>query len=305
MKKISVVIPCFNSENTLPHVFEELSAILINNQYNYEIVLVNDCSSDNTWQEIIRLHSLHPNIIGINLSKNFGQASAMLAGYSFVSGDVVVHCDDDGQTPLNVLVNLLKKLDEGFDIVFAEYDKSSRNLFQSFASSVNNIMASVLLGKPKGITLDSFWVCRRSIANVMSNSENPTPYLAGYMLSATSKIGTVPAIHRSRLVGKSNYNLPKLINLWLSGFTGFSVLPLRLAALWGLLVSFMAFVFMLAMIYKKLANPSMPVGYVSILAVIIFMTGNILLAIGLVGEYVGRCFLILNKKPQYVIKDII
>jgi polyisoprenyl-phosphate glycosyltransferase len=305
MKKISVVIPCFNSENTLSSVLDELSGILIRHQYNYEIILVNDCSSDNTWEEIIRLHNLLPNIVGVNLSKNFGQASAMLAGYSFLSGDVVVHCDDDGQTPLNVLVDLLKKLDEGFDIVFAEYDKSSRNWFQRFASSVNNMMASALLGKPKDITLDSFWVCRRNIADVMSSSENPTPYLAGYILSATSKIGTVPATHRSRLFGKSNYNLTKLINLWLSGFTGFSVLPLRLAALWGLLVSFMAFLFMLGMIFKKLVNPDMPVGYVSTLVIIIFMSGNILLAVGLVGEYVGRCFLILNKKPQYVIKEII
>lgn len=166
-------------------------------------------------------------------------------------------------------------------------------------------MAAVLLGKPDDLVLDSFWACRMSIINVMRSSENPTPYLAGYILSATSKIGTVSAKQRPRLVGRSNYTLPKLINLWLSGFTGFSVLPLRLAALWGLTVSFFAFLFMLGMIYRKIVNPDMPVGYVSTLAIIIFMSGNILLALGLVGEYIGRCFLILNKKPQYVIKDII
>lgn len=305
MNKISVVIPCYNSENTLHDVVCETIRTLdgLTDFSCYEIILVNDYSKDFTFNTIRDLCNNNKKIIGINLSKNFGQPSATLAGFSVASGDVIVYSDDDGQTPINELPKLLNKLNEGFDMVFAKFTEYKLSPLQKLGSKINNSMSSYLIGKPKHIHMGSFYVCKNFIIKESLKCNNPFPYLAGIVLGITMNMASVPTSHRKRTHGKSNYTIKKLTSLWLNGFTAFSVKPLRIASIVGFLTALIGFIFIIAIIYNKIKYPTVPAGYSSIISAIFFIGGMIMLMLGLIGEYVGRIYLNINKKPQYVIKE--
>ncbi len=275
------------------------------NQYDYEIILVNDCSLDNTMDEIKSLCSNNPQIIGLNLSKNFRQPSAMLAGYSVATGDYVIHSDDDGQTPIDQLPALLEKIQEGYDMVCAKYVVKRNSFVQNLGTKINNLMAYYLIDKPKDLHFSNFWVCKRFIINEMLKSENPYPYLAGMILGVTRNIGTAPAIQRERITGKTNYTFSKMVSLWLNGFTAFSIKPLRIASIVGFVISFLSFAFIISIFINKMNHPNIPLGYSSIMSAIAFVGGLIMIMLGLIGEYIGRIYININKKPQFVVKEYI
>ena len=304
MQKISFVIPCYNSEASLASTVREIVIVCESlTGYSYEIVLVNDGSKDNTFNVIEKLCSSNKKIKGINLSKNFGQANATLAGLGNVSGDFIVYSDDDGQTPVDELEKLLDKMHEGFDVVFARFSEKKNSYFQNFGTSLNNFMAKILIGKPDHLHMGNFWVSRKFIIDEIIKNSNPFPYIGGLFLKTTANIGQVPTSHRKRQTGNSNYTLKKMISLWLNGFTAFSVMPLRGAAIIGFLNASVGFVYAIYIIISKIIYPNIPVGYSSIMSAILFIGGMIMFMLGLIGEYVGRIYLNINKIPQYVIKE--
>lgn len=308
-EKISFVIPCYNSTNTIAKVVEEIKNVMNDsmNRYDYEIVLVNDGSPDGTtFDEIERIVKTEKCIIGINLSKNFGQPSAVMAALNNTSGDYVVCGDDDGQTPFDELPKLFEKLDEGYDLVEANYAiREKRSLFRRFGTAVNEGMATWLIAKPKGLELTTYWVTRRFVVNEMIAYPNPYPYLGGLMLRTTQKACNVDVSHRERLSGKSGYSLKKMIELWLNGFTSFSIKPLRMMFFIGMIIAVLGFICGIFVVINKIIDPTVSAGYSSIMAVNLFMFGLQLFFMGLIGEYVGRIFISLNRSPQYVIKDFI
>lgn len=306
MKKISFVIPCYNSELSLETVVKEIKGVIsTRKEYDYEIILVNDCSSDNTIQVIKKLCSDDKKMKGINLSRNFGQPSATLAGLSIVEGDIVAYSDDDGQTPINELFKLIDKLEEGFDIVFGKFKEKKNSLLQNIGSKLNDIMASYLIGKPRNLHFGNFWVCKKYIATESIPCKNPYPYLGGIFLNITKNMTCVPTHHRKRLVGKTTYTFKKMVSLWLNGFTAFSVKPLRIASTIGLITALMGFIFMVNIIANKILHPLIPLGYSSIMSVLLFIGGLIMIMLGLIGEYVGRIYMNINNNPQYIIKEFI
>jgi glycosyltransferase involved in cell wall biosynthesis len=304
MDKLSFVIPCYNSESSLGIVVDEILLTMQNlRTYDYEIILVNDDSIDNTMGIIKKICKQNTKVIGLNLSKNFRQPSAMLAGYSVASGDYVIHSDDDGQTPIDQLPELLNKLNEGFDMVCAKYDIKQNSFVQNLGTRINNLMAYYLIEKPKDLHFSNFWICKRFIIEEIIKSENPYPYLTGMILGVTRNIGTAAAIQRKRLTGKTNYTFSKMVSLWLNGFTAFSIKPLRIASLLGLIISLLSFAFMLSIILNKINHPNIPLGYSSIMCAIAFIGGLVMIMLGLIGEYIGRIYININKKPQFVIKE--
>lgn len=304
MKKLSFVIPCYNSEKTIGKVTDEIIQIVTDiNKYDYEIILVNDFSKDNTLSVIRRLCDKNEKIKGLSLAKNFGQPSATLAGCEISSGEIIVYSDDDGQTPLDELYSLLSKLEEGYDVVFADFSVKKSNFFHNIGSRINNKMAEVLLRKPKGLYMGSFWVCESFVVKNAILCNNPFPYLAGIFLSITRNMTSVPTSHRVRLEGKSNYTLKKMISLWLNGFTAFSIMPLRIASLIGLITSLSGFLYIIIIFYHKFKYPTIPTGYSSIMSAILFIGGMIMVMLGLLGEYIGRIYININNTPQYVIKE--
>lgn len=304
MKKFSFVIACYNSSKSLKGVVEEITSTMTQRkEIEFEIILVNDFSIDNTYEVITDLCQADTRIKGISLAKNFGQQPAMLAGFSHVTGDTVIYCDDDGQSPVVNLFELTDVLDQGRDMVWSKYKENNNALLKGLGSKVNDTMVKFFLKKPDDLYFGNFWVAKRFVIDEAVKCKNPFPYLGGLFLKITTNMTNVVLVQRNRVHGKTNYSLKKLMSIWLNGFTGFSVLPLRIALIMGLGISFIAMMLIIYLIYFKLTNPSVPVGYSSILSAILFMGGVTMILLGLLGEYIGRIYININAVPQYVIKQ--
>lgn len=308
MKKISFVIPCYGSEKTIEFVINEIVEVVEEkaNEYDYEIIAINDCSPDNVLSVLIRLANSSKKIKVIDFAKNFGKHAGVLAGFKFASGDYIVGLDDDGQCPVNHLWELLEPIiNNKSDYSMAGYNKVKQSVFKNIGSTINSLMSHILLKKPKNLYFSNFYAMKKYIAKEMIRYNNPYPYLEGLTLRTTDSFAIVPMEERERYEGNGNFTLHKSISLWLNGFTAFSVKPLRISSIIGILCSFIGFIFGLAVIIKKLINPLIVIGYSSIMATLLFVGGIIMLMLGLIGEYIGRIYISINNSPQYVIKDII
>lgn len=305
-KLVSFVIPCYRSEQTIGGVVEEINSTMADlPQYTYEIILVNDASPDNTFETIRDLCQKQSNICGINLAKNFGQHAALMAGFHYMHGEIVVCLDDDGQTPANEVDKLLNGIEEGADVVYARYTTKQHSAFRNFGSKVNELMTRVMLGKPKELYISSYFAAKRFVVEEMTRYQNPYPYVIGLVLRSTKKIINVEVTHREREVGTSGYTIGKLLNLWFNGFTAFSVKPLRLATVMGIISACAGFLYGIYTVIKKFINPDVMVGFSALMAAIVFFGGLILLMLGIIGEYIGRIYISLNNSPQFVIRESI
>lgn len=306
-KLLSFVIPCYRSQNTILKVVDEIErTVKTRDGYDYEIILVNDCSPDNVWSVIADLARRNSRVTAINLAKNFGQHSALLAGYNHCSGDYVISLDDDGQTPADELYKLVDKLEEGFDVVYASYGEVHQNIIRrlgsNFTKAMSDYMFDIKGDKNHG---SSYYIAKKFIIDEMIKYKNPYPYMGGLILRVTRNIGFVFVTHRDRLEGRSGYSLKGLINLWLNGFTAFSVKPLRIGSYVGFISSILGILYAIYIIIKKLfINPDLQTGWSSIISVVMIIGGIIMLMLGLIGEYIGRIYICINNSPQYVIKEI-
>lgn len=302
--KYSFVIPCYQSGHTIKAVLNELLEELKRiNIDEYEIILINDCSPDNVWDIILELSSLYTCVRGISLAKNFGQHAALLAGYARCNGDIIVSLDDDGQAPINELYKLLNELEQGYDVVYAQYQKEKQNIFRRMGSRFNAFTVRIMLDAPQGIKSNSFYVARRFVIDEIIRYDNPYPYLPGLIYRSTWKIGAVTTVHRDRKTGSSGYSLHKLISLWLNGVTTFSVKPLEVGIWFGISFFVLGLVGSLSVVINKLCHPDAALGWSSLMSAILLIGGVILLMLGLIGEYIGRIYICLNKSPQYVVRE--
>ena len=305
-ESISFILPCYNSTNTLRAVVDEIEGMMEENlsDYEFEIICVNDCSPDKTtYSKIKEIASEDIHVKGLSLARNFGQPSAVMAGMHYATGDYIVCGDDDGQTPFNEFPKLFEKIREGYDIVEANYAiREKRSLFRKFGTFMNEEMANCLINKPSGLVLTTYWCIRRFIAQEMLKYENPYPYLGGLILRCSKNACNVMVTHRERLSGKSGYSIKKMLSLWTNGFTNFSVKPLRVATISGMVLCFISFCFTAFTIVQKFVG-DVPSGYPTIICLMLFGFGINFVFLGLIGEYVGRIFISLNCAPQFLVKE--
>lgn len=307
MCDISFVIPCYRSEKNIEAVIAEIeNTMQKRSDILYEIVLVNDCSPDNTWKTISGIALENDKVTAINLAKNFGQHSALMAGYTQTKGDIVVSLDDDGQTPVSDVFLLLDALDENTDVVYASYIEDHQNLFRrlgsDFAQKVNKIMLGIKEDLPKG---SSFFVMKRYVVDEILKYKHSYPFIFGLVLRSTRKVKMVPVEHRDRLSGKSGYSLRKLVSLWLNGFTSFSVLPLEIGAYIGSFFAVVGFIVAIVTVIRKIVMPDIQAGWSSVFSALMVVGGILMIMLGLIGEYVGRIYISINNSPQFVIRDIV
>ncbi len=301
---ISFVIPCYRSATTLPNVVKEIhETFMDHDRFEYEIILVNDCSPDNTYDVIKDIVEKSNNIIGIDMTKNFGQHAALIAGMREASGDYIICLDDDGQTPASETPKLINKLEEGFDVVYALYEHKQHSGFRNWGSRLNSAMNVWLLQKPKDLFISSFFIARRFIIDEIIRYTNPYPYMMGLVLQSTRNITCVPVEHRQRDSGESGYTLKKLFHLWVNGLTAFSVKPLRVASVMGLLLAIAGLFYAVYAVINKFCNPAAPMGWTTLVILLLLLGGFILAVLGLIGEYIGRIYISLNNSPQYVIRE--
>lgn len=301
MGKVSIVIPCYCSSATLPRVITRISNTMQDN--DYEIILINDCSSDDTFKTIIALAESNRHILGIDLAKNFGQHAALMAGFHYATGDRIICLDDDGQTPPEGIPSLLDAIENDYDVAYARYSKKKHSLFRNFGSKVNDFMARKLIGKPQDLFLSSFFAMKRYIMDEILQYENPFVYLPGLVLRSTDHVCNVDIEHHERLVGTSGYTFGKLIKLWLNGFTAFSIKPLRIADFLGCVVAGMGFLYLIYTLVMYFIRPGQVAGWNSLMAVLLILGGSIMLMLGMIGEYLGRTYISINKAPQFVIRE--
>ena len=305
MSKVSFVIPCYRSSKTIGGVVNEIESTMAQLAYEYEIILVNDSSPDDTFAVISALAEADGHITAVDLAKNFGQHAALMCGIRHSSGDILVCLDDDGQTPADEASKLLEKIEAGYDVVYASYDHKQHSGFRNFGSRVNAWMTEIMLGKPKELSLTSYFAAKRFIADEMLRYENCFPYVMGLVLRSTKNICNVPVNHRSREQGQSGYTLGKLLSLWMNGFTSFSIKPLRIATYFGALTAVAGFIYALIIVIRHFAVGMAPLGWSSTTALLLILGGVILLVLGLIGEYIGRIFMCVNASPQYVERIVV
>ena len=306
MKKISFVIPCYGSEETIEPVINEIEECVgQRREYDYEIIAVNDCSPDNVLSVLKDIARRDKKVKVIDLAKNFGKHSAVMAGFSVVKGDYIVCLDDDGQCPMDRLWDLLDPvIDGGYDFSMAKYGVKKQSGFKNFGSAVNSLMTQILIDKPKELHFSNFKAMKRFVVDEMLKYNNPYPYLEGLTLRTTRNILTVPMDERNRIAGEGHFTFKKSIALWMNGFTAFSVKPLRISTFFGIICAILGFLFGLFVIIRKIVHPNIAMGYSSTMAVILFIGGIIMLMLGLIGEYLGRIYISLNNSPQFVIREI-
>lgn len=299
--KLSVIIPCYNSELFLEKTVAEVEDAI--KGIPHEIVLIDDSSSDSTYKIIEKLTGEYKNITGINMARNFGQHAALMAGFSHVSGEIVLCMDDDGQTPASEIHKLIDALSEDVDVVYAEYETKKHAWYRNLGSRLNAKMTEWLLDKPKDLYVSSFFVAKRYVIEEILKYRNSFPYIIGLVLRTTRNVSNVRVKHKEREIGISGYSLTKLIGLWMNGFTAFSIKPLRIADFLGAFFAFIGFFSAIVLIIRRIIiGYSAVEGWYSLIAVILLVGGLLMLVLGMTGEYIGRTYLCINEAPQYVIR---
>ena len=306
MKKLSFTIPCYGSALTIRDVISEIHLKMSERpELSYEIITVNDCSPDNVLDVLRSIAASDHSVKVIDLAKNGGKHAALMAAYNHSSGDTVINIDDDGQCPLDKLWELTAPVENGYDIAIARYPKKKQSAFKNFGSSINSLMARHLISKPKDLCLSNFSAVKKFVIDEMLNYKNAYPYIDGLFLRTTSKIINVDMEERDRAAGTGNYTLKKSLALWFNGFTAFSVKPLRLATVLGLLCALIGFLAGIYVVVRKIIHPEILMGYSSLMAIQLFIGGMIMMMLGLIGEYIGRIYISINNSPQFVIREII
>ncbi len=301
--ELSVVIPVFNGSGTIEEVVDGLHAVLTSALF--EVVLVNDGSTDESETICQKLVAKYPRSVSfIQLARNFGEHSAVLAGLRRTIGAFVATLDDDGQNPPDQLLVLLDCVrNHGYDVVYGRYRSKQHSWFRNVGSWFTNAVACVMLQKPRGLYLSSFKIMSRLVVDALVTYQAPFPYLDGMILETTQRIGQVDVEHRERKTGRSGYTLRKLFRLWTNMFLGYSIAPLRWATMAGLGTSVLSALFLVWTVFDRLyINPGVTIGVPTVLVCVTFFTGVQLFVMGVVGEYVGRVFLHLNGKPQVIVR---
>lgn len=301
--KISIIIPVYNGGQSIGRLTDELIAQL-SPILKIEIVLINDCSQDNSEEECIRLAKKYSKIICFySLAINSGEHNAVMAGLNKATGDFAVVMDDDFQNPVSEVTKLITYMvNNHYDVVYTFYADKKHSFLRNLGSQFNDKVANLMLKKPRNLYLSSFKIINRFLINEIIKYNLPFTYIDGLILRSTSNIGKIEVAHEARQTGKSNYTLVKLISLWLNMFTNFSVMPLRLAIIQGFIFSIVGFAIGIYAFIEKIYNPNVPSGYTSLIVIISVYAGIQLIAIGMVGEYLGRVFMAQNKKPQFTIR---
>lgn len=304
--RLSIVIPVYGSELVLPELvlqIENVMAGLADIRGDYEIIFVCDRSPDNSWRVIQSLASTHPLIRGILLRMNAGQHNALMAGFAAARGKIIVTMDDDLQHSPADIPKLLLEIQRGSDVAYARFKNRNHALWKVAGSRLNNLVAGYLMEKPSDLYLSPFRALTAAIRDDILRYRGPYVYVDGLILSVTRNISSIDVDHHERYAGDSRYGLRKSLSLWLKMATSFSIVPLRLTSLLGLLFAGLGFLLAFLLIIQKFTLNIMPVGWSSLIVTVLIIGGVQLLALGMLGEYLGRVLLTINSRPQYVIAE--
>lgn len=303
MRTLSIVVPVYGSEKILPELVAQVDRVMKEEQWEYELIFVCDQSPDQSWTVIQRLSMENGSVRGILLRMNAGQHNALMAGLSQANGEIIITMDDDLQHAPTDIPSLVKTVENGSDVAYANFKSRKHPLWKILGSRLNNAVAGYLMKKPSELYLSPFRAFKAVIRDEILKYRGPYVYVDGLILSVTRNIATVDVNHHDRFAGDSRYGLKKSISLWLKMATSFSIIPLRITSLVGVLFAGLGFLLAILLIIQKFTLNMMPVGWSSLIVAILIIGGVQLLALGMIGEYLGRLLLTINARPQYVISE--
>jgi len=302
---LTFVIPLYRSSETIANVVRDIEGLDVPG--GHEIILVHDGSDDATSVVCRRLVAdARVPITLIEHARNYGEHNAVLTGWRHARGAHIVNLDDDGQNPPAEALRLWQEAARtGLDVVFGWYAEKQHSAFRNWGSRFTNRMTDWALDKPHGFYLSSFRCVTAFVAQQVVTYAGPYPYIDGLILQVTQRIGSIEVRHEPRRAGESTYTLRRLIRLWLSAWINFSILPLRVATVLGLLLAFAGVVALgvVAWMWFRQIGPESGFGW--IMAALLVFSGTQLVLLGLIGEYIGRMFLTVNQRPQAVVREIL
>lgn len=300
--KLSIVSPVYRAEKDLEELVIRIKKSVPIDVFTLEIILVDDFSPDDSWKEIERLSAIHSEIIGIKLSRNFGQHYAITAGLDHISGDYVVVMDCDLQDRPEEISKLLEKTKEGFDIVLARRFNRQDSFFKKLFSKIFYKTLGYLTGSKQDETVANFGVYKKNVIKEVCNLRESIRYFPTMVKWVGFKTTYLDVQHASRQQGESNYNLKKMLNLALDIILAFSDKPLRLIIKLGMTIAFISFLMAAYAIYSKISGDVSVSGYASLITSIWFLSGCILITLGVIGLYVGKTFEGVKNRPIYIIE---
>ncbi len=299
----SVVIPCFNSEKTLEELIERIIEVFKEQKFDYEIILVNDSSRDNTWKIIKQLAGKYKNIVGLNMMKNYGQHNALLCGIRRAKYEIVITMDDDLQHPPEEIPKLLSELRDNVDVVYGSAKEQVHGLFRNLASRIIKMTLATVMGTKTAIKVSAFRVFRTKIRESFENYNSPNVSIDVLLSWGTNKFSSVDVEHLERKEGRSNYNFWKLTSHAFDMITGFSVLPLRVASFIGLVFTIFGFFVMVYVIGRYIIIGGSIPGFPFLASIITIFSGAQLFSLGIIGEYIARIHFRSMNKPAYSVKE--
>jgi glycosyltransferase involved in cell wall biosynthesis len=303
-KYISVVIPVYNSELTLPTLIGRLIPALENITNIYEILLINDGSRDKSWQVVSDMALKNKKIIGINLMRNYGQHNALLCGIRSANYDIIITMDDDLQHPPEEIYKLINKMDEGFDVVYGIPFKQVHERWRNFFSWFTKSVLSRTLGIKSIKSISAFRAIKTELRKAFINFDSPNILIDALLTWGTNNFGSVEVIEEKRSIGRSNYTFTKLFQMAMLVLTGFSTLPLRIASAVGFIFTLFGigvFIYVIAVTFQEGSIPGFPF----LASLISIFSGVQLFTLGIFGEYLARIFNRSMNHPAYVIEETI
>ncbi len=306
---ISFIIPCYRSENTIEKVVDEIKqTIETDEKFDYEIIAVNDGSPDDVYSVLSKIAKTDKKIKVLDLMKNSGKDSAIMAGLSYANGDIAVLSDDDFQCPITNVFDLIAPIVTGkADVSTAEYEIKKESTFKRLCSNLNMYSAQMMLGQPKGFRFENFTAIARVVYLEMLNYKNPYPFTDGLILRVTKRVVSVRMEERERADDNSSgFTFRKSFRMFFDGLTAFSVKPLRVASFTGFITAMFGMLYLIyTVVMYFVSEEHILEGYSSIMSIILLIGGILMMMIGMVGEYVGRIYMCINQSPQYVIRESI
>jgi len=306
---LSVVVPVYRSEACLEALIAAVSDALDPTGREYEVVLVNDYSPDDSWAVIETLCQDNPNVIGVDLRRNFGQDNALITGLRLARGRYVAIMDDDLQHDPRDLPALLDKIEEGADAVYADFRTKRQKLWKNVGSWLNGKVAQWVINKPKGIYLSPYKIIRKEVVETICKYEGPDPYIDGLLFQVTSRIEQIPVEHHPRYAGRSTYTFWKSLRVSGRLMFSFSARPMRLVSWFGFFFAALGLLLAIVVILYRLFFPQdfppNAVGWASLMVALLVLSGIQMMFFGILGEYTGRTFLRVNNKPQTAIRQVL
>jgi undecaprenyl-phosphate 4-deoxy-4-formamido-L-arabinose transferase len=303
--RLSVVVPVYNSEQSLPDLARRLQPVLQSQAVEYELILVNDGSHDHSWEVIVRLVQEYPWIRGINLMRNYGQHNALLCGINAVKYETVVTIDDDLQHPPEEIPKLLEKLTEGYDVVYGTPVKEQHSLWRDLASQITKLALQSAMGVEVARKVSAFRVFRTQLRDAFANYQGPFVSIDVLLTWGTTRFAAVPVRHDPRRVGVSNYTFRKLVTHALNMMTGFSILPLQLTSLMGFSSALFGLLVLVYVVGRYLIQGGSVSGFPFLASIIAIFSGAQLFALGIIGEYLARMHFRSMGRPVSVIRETV